>query len=68
VSNWEELGGVWLLLFSGWGREGCPWHREPGKSLARSFYNYCISDCKVLKQIKLFAGYIEQRASFWLDF
>ena len=30
-----------------WSLSSCPWHREPGKCLARSFYNYGISGCKV---------------------
>ena len=30
-----------------WSLSPCPWHEEPGKRLARSFYNYHISGYKV---------------------
>ena len=61
VRNWEELGGVWLPLFSGRGgrvvlRTGI--QASPWLGL---FYNYHISDCKVLKQKKSFLLAIENK-------
>jgi hypothetical protein len=45
ITRYEEWGVS--CSSSLWSLSPCPWHREPGKLLARSFYNYRISGCKV---------------------
>jgi hypothetical protein len=60
----RELEGVWLPLF--WGVGVVSLAQGLASAWLGLFTIICISDCKVLKQKKLFAGYREQRASFWL--